>query len=148
MALVDAALSTKTMGRGSALGRALAGACRLLKRRSLVVVISDFLCSEWEGELGTLSRRHDVVAIRIVDPVDELMPDAGLVLMRDPETGIELRAPTSFSSFREAWRGWHADRGAAWRTTCARRGVAALELSTADDPVVALARFFGSRRRA
>ncbi len=148
MAIVDAALEERPLGRGSALGRALVGAARLLKRRSLVVVVSDFLCSDWEAELGTLSRRHDVVAIRITDPVDEEMPDAGLVFMRDPETGVELRAPTGFSSFREAWGGWHADRGAAWRTTCVRRGVAWLELSTADDPVVSLARFFGSRRRA
>lgn len=148
MAIVDAALDAEPAGRGSALGRALGASARLLKRRSLVVVISDFLCSDWESDLGLLSRRHDVVAIRIVDPVDEKMPDAGLILMRDPETGIELRAPTSFSSFRAAWHDWHADRGTAWRAACARRGVACLELSTIDDPVVSLARFFGSRRRA
>ncbi len=148
MAIVDAALEARPRGRGSNLARALAGAARLLKRRSLVVVISDFLCADWESDLGMLSRRHDVVAIKITDPVDETMPDAGLVFMRDPETGIELRSPTGFASFRSAWREWHADRGAAWRTACSRRGVAWLELSTEDDPVVALSRFFGSRSRA
>lgn len=151
MAVVDAALSAACAGgagQGSALGKALEGAARALKRRSLVAVVSDFLCVDWEAPLGLLARRHDVVAVRIHDPVDAAMPNAGLVLMRDPETGIELKAPTSFPSFRAAWDAWHADRAAAWRAACLKRRVACLELSTADDPAASLGRFFGSRRRA
>ncbi|GAB1481862.1 DUF58 domain-containing protein [Treponema sp.] len=148
MAIVEAALSVQTKALGSALGRALIGASRLLKRRSLVVVISDFLCSDWEKDFAHLARHHDVAAIRISDPSDYQMPDAGLVLMKDPETGAELQAPTGFASFRGAWAGWHEDRRSSWRTSCQRRGASCLELSTADDPIAALRRFFGSRRQA
>ncbi len=152
MAIVEAAVSSSAVERGAglnrALGRALAGAARVLKRRSLVVVVSDFVCTDWERDLGHLSRRHDVVAFRITDPVDLEMPDAGLVAMRDPETGTEIRAPTGFSSFRDAWAENHRERTAAWQSSCARHGVPSLDLSTDDDAVVALSRFFSSRRRA
>ncbi len=148
MAVVEAVLDFKPAAKGSALGKAIAGAGRMLKRRSLVAVISDFLCVDWERELGVLARRHDVVALRIVDPVDFDLPDAGLVALQDPETGIELLAPTGFPSFRAAWNDWHGERSAAWRAACDRRKIACLELSTADDPAIALAGFFGSRRRA
>jgi uncharacterized protein (DUF58 family) len=152
MAIVEAAVSSSASARGASLarslGRALAGSARVLKRRSLVAVVSDFLCSEWERDLGRLSRKHDVVAFRVSDPVDAAMPDAGLVLMRDPETGIELRAPTGFASFRDAWSYSHRERAEAWRAACSRHGVPAVELSTDDDAVVVLSRFFGARRRA
>ncbi len=157
LALVNAAVSLAAPPEGSgeyarsitgALGRALTGTARLLKRRSLVIVISDFLCIHWERDLGYLARKHDLLAIRVSDPVDTTLPDAGLVLLRDPESGEEMRAPTSFSSFRDAWNDYHEDHESAWRTSCARRNAACLNLSTADDPVLSLSRFFGSRRRA
>ena len=60
MAVISAALEARPQEKGSGLGRALVGAGRLLKRRSLVIIISDFLCINWEQEIGDLSRRHDV----------------------------------------------------------------------------------------
>ena len=148
MAIILGALAVQPDGKGSSLGLALSGAGRLLKRRSLVVVVSDFLCVDWEHELGSLSRRHDVAAIKITDPVDTDMPDVGLVHIRDPETGIELHALTGFSSFRRAWSAWHEERSTAWRSLCRRFSVASLELSCADDPASSLGRFFSQRRRA
>ena len=61
MAVISAALEARPFEKGSGLGRALIGAGRLLKRRSLVIIISDFLCINWEQEIGNLSRRHDVI---------------------------------------------------------------------------------------
>ncbi len=147
MALVMGLLADQALGPRSDLGVALTGAGRLLKRRSLVVVISDFLCVAWERELGVLARRHDIVALRISDPVDYALPNAGLVYVRDPETGLELHAPTGFAAFRGAWNQWHADRTEAWRALCRRHGVAALELATDQDAPTVLAGFFGRRRR-
>ena len=152
MAIVEAAVTSSARERGASLvrslGRALSGSARVLKRRSLVVVVSDFMCSDWERDLGHLSRKHDVVAFRVSDPVDSAMPDAGLVLMRDPETGAELRAPTGYASFRGAWAYSHRERTEAWQASCSRHGVPSVDLSTKDDAVVVLSRFFGGRRRA
>ena len=74
MAVISAALRVEARGRGSGLGTALRGTGRLLKRRSLVAVISDFLCLNLEEELGDLSRRHDVIALRISSPLDLVIP--------------------------------------------------------------------------
>jgi uncharacterized protein (DUF58 family) len=130
-------------GRGSNLGAALAGAGRLLKRRSLVVLISDFFCLNWERELGDLARRHDVIALRIRDPLDGDIPDLGLIPMEDPETGVRFHAPTGFASFRAAWTQWHKERGQLWASLCRRAGAASLDVSTAEDAVQSLFHFFG-----
>ncbi|MDR2258740.1 MAG: DUF58 domain-containing protein [Treponema sp.] len=129
--------------RGSNLGAALAGAGRLLKRRSLVVLISDFFCLNWERELGDLARRHDVIALRIRDPLDGDMPNLGLIPMEDPETGVRFHAPTGFFSFRAAWAQWHGEREQLWASLCRRAGAACLDLSTADDAAQRLFHFFG-----
>ena len=142
MAVISAALEARPLEKGSGLGKALIGAGRLLKRRSLVIIISDFLCINWEQEIGNLSRRHDVISVRISGPLDHEMPRSGLLTIEDPETGISVRAPLSFPSFRTAWAAWHDERRQLWEAICRSSGVACLELSTADDAPAALMRFF------
>jgi uncharacterized protein (DUF58 family) len=145
MAVISGALSIKNGGKGSNLGAALVGQGRLLKRRSLVVVISDFLCVNWEQELGDLCRNHDVITIRIGDPLDTDMVAGGLIFMEDPETALKYHAPTGFASFRSLWSEWHGDRLQAWQGICRRLGASFLDISTADDVPAALIRFFGGR---
>jgi len=142
MSVITAALEAHSREKGSGLGKALTGAGRLLKHRSLVVIISDFLCVDWEQEIGDLSRRHDVVALRICGPLDKEMPEAGLLTLEDPETELKIGAPSSFPSFKTAWASWHEERRQLWEAICRRSGVACLELSTADDAPTALKRFF------
>ena len=127
---------------GSNLTEALKGAGRLLKRRSLIIIISDFFSANWENELAKLCREHDVFALRISTPADINMPEWGLFTMEDPETGLNISAPMGFSSFRDAWLHWHNERAEAWTSACRRCGAAHLELSTADDAAAALFRFF------
>jgi len=142
MAVISAALEARPFEKGSGLGKALVGAGRLLKRRSLVIIISDFLCINWEQEIGDLSRRHDVISLRISGPLDREMPKSGLLTLEDPETGLKVRAPSSFSAFRSAWTSWHEERARLWEAICRRSGAACLELSTADDAPTALKYFF------
>jgi uncharacterized protein (DUF58 family) len=132
--------------RGSNLKAALAGAGRLLKRRSLVVLISDFFSLNWEQDLGDLCRRHDVIALRVYDPLDTELPNLGLVNMEDPETGVKISAPANFASFASAWTQWGHERAELWAALCRRSGAACLELSTADDAAARLFRFFGGRK--
>ncbi|MDR0597240.1 MAG: DUF58 domain-containing protein [Treponema sp.] len=146
MSVIGALLSAGEGGKGSDLALALKGTGRLLKRRSLVVILSDFLSINWEQELGHLCSRHDVIVIGITDPLDRDMPNLGLLAMEDPETGAALHAPTGFPSFRSAWADWHNDRTKLWKALCRRCGAAYLELSTAEDAPAALTRFFGGRR--
>jgi uncharacterized protein (DUF58 family) len=145
MAIISGALRFSPAGKGSNLGAALIGAGRLLKRRSMVALISDFLCVNWEQELGDLARRHDVIALRITGPLDKEMPNAGLISLEDPETGVKFHAPTGFPSFRSAWREWHTERAQLWEAICRRSGAACLELSTSDYAPSVLRRFFRER---
>jgi uncharacterized protein (DUF58 family) len=132
-------------GYTSNLRSAIAGAGRLLKRRSMVALISDFHNTGWEHELGSLCSKHDVIAIRISDPLDEGLPDLGLITMRDPETGLQVMAPTGSASFRDAWSQWHRDRADLWQNLCRRAGAACLDLPVNADAATVLTRFFGGR---
>ncbi|MDR2245723.1 MAG: DUF58 domain-containing protein [Treponema sp.] len=149
LAMISAALGVENPRRGSGLGAALSGTGRLLKRRSLVVVISDFLCVNWEREMGDLCARHDVIAVRITDPLDWEIPSGiGLAALEDSETAYRFYAPVASASFRTAWAEWHEDRARLWQAICRRAGAARLELSTAASAPVVLARFFrGELRR-
>jgi uncharacterized protein (DUF58 family) len=147
MALISAALENHPKEKGTGLGIALTGAGRLLKRRSLLVVISDFLCLNWEHEMGDMSRKHDVIALRISSPLDKEIKGGGLLTLEDPETGLKLRAPSGFRSFRSAWADWHEERRRLWESICRRSGAALLDISTDEDASAALIRFFSERRR-
>jgi uncharacterized protein (DUF58 family) len=146
MALISAALGLSPDRRGSELGKALGGLGRLLKRRGLVVLISDFHALTWEWELGDLARRHDVIALRIREPLDRELPPLGLLSLADPETGAVVQAPTDSASFREAWGSWQRERSRLWESICRRSGAARLELSTGEDAASALLRFFSGRK--
>jgi uncharacterized protein (DUF58 family) len=156
MAVLSAALDARPAGRGSGLGKALEGTARLLRARhfrrnsprSLVAVISDFMCINWEREMAALCADHDVIAIRLSDPADLEIGDAGLVSLEDNETGHRLYAATAFRSFRESWAAWHRDRDKLWQAACRRWGAATLPLSTAEDAVPVLARFFRNQGAA
>jgi len=150
MSLVTTALqyqdsvAARRDSRGSDIASALKGAQRLLKKRSLVVVISDFFSINWEQELGNLCKKHDVIAIRICDPPE--LPYPGLVTLEDPETGVRIEAPAGLDSFKESWLQWHDERSAQWETQCRRSGASFLELSTDEDAPALLLKFFGSSR--
>ena len=126
---------------GSNIASALSGAQRLLKRRSLVVVISDFFSLNWEQEMTNLSRKHDVIALRICDPPE--LPWQGLVTIEDPETGVKIEAPAGTAYFRESWTAWQKERSEHWVSQCRRSGASYLELSTTADVPYSLLKFFG-----
>jgi uncharacterized protein (DUF58 family) len=128
---------------GSNIASALAGAQRLLKRRSLIIVISDFFSVNWEHEMASLGRKHDVIALRVIDPPD--LPWKGLVTLEDPETGAHLEAPAGMESFKESWLQWHKERSGLWENQCKRAGASFLELTTEEDAPSSLLKFFGSR---
>jgi len=136
----------KNKEHGSNIAAVLTAAGRMLKRRSLVILISDFYSINWEQQMGDLCRKHDLAALRISDFMEKNLPDMGLISIEDPETGLRIEAPTGFDSFREEWSSWHRERSDLCAVQCRRCGAAYLELSTAADPTPDLLRFFGSRQ--
>ena len=131
---------------GSALSSALRCASNLLRKRSLVFVISDFRAAGWEKELAFLSCRNDVIAVRISDSTDSELPVVGTVPFSDSETGASAVLPTSSSAFARAWFEANRRRVDSWEELCAKHGAHTLVVSTAEDSVLALSRFFAKRR--
>jgi hypothetical protein len=136
----------RTRVPGSVLGNALAGAARVLRSRSLVVIVSDFRTTGYEKSLGILARRHDVLAIRITSPSDDALPRAGYVPFYDPESGRRDSFPTSSSAFAEQWERESRESEHRFEHLSLRRGAYPLILSTEDDSVRVLSRFFSGRR--
>jgi uncharacterized protein (DUF58 family) len=135
-------------GPQSNLRAALLGVGRFLKRRSLVVVLSDFFASTWEQEFEDLAIRHDLVAIGLGNPPDGDFPKFGPVPMEDPETGISLYAPSGFTSFRREWSRWTRERRDQLEGLCRRAGAACLFLPASEKIPVVLSRFFSGRKTA
>ena len=138
----------ETHGAVTDLTRLLETALRTIRRRSLVVLVSDFITpAGWERPLRQLSERHEVVAIRLVDPREYELPDAGVIVVEDAETGEQLVVDSSDAEFRHRLRAAGEDREAELRAATLRAGVDICEVSTADDIVTAFIRIVESRKR-
>ena len=119
-----------------------------IKRRSLIFIISDFISEPgWERPLNLLSRRHEVLAIRLWDPREVELPDIGTIIMEDSDTGEQRYVDTHDKKFRERFREAAQRREAALNATFKRAGVDALSLSTEEDLVRAIVRFATLRQR-
>ncbi|RDD91379.1 DUF58 domain-containing protein [Acidovorax sp. BoFeN1] len=133
---------------GTQLGVLLQAGLGGIRRRSTVFVVSDFISAPgWEKPLAQLAQRHDVVAVRLFDPLELELPDLGLVLLRDAETGEQLQVDTHDKAFRQRFARLAAEREAALRTSLAAAGADTLELRTDDDLIDALLRFMDLRQR-
>jgi uncharacterized protein (DUF58 family) len=123
-------------------------AWRVAPRRSVMFVVSDFISKPgWEEPLARLARRHDVVAVRLYDPMEMDLPDFGLLLVEDAETGEQIFVDTHDKAFRRRFAALAEEREQALRTAFVRAGVDALELATDDDLVDAILRFADLRKR-
>ncbi len=132
---------------GTALDEALTGAAKLLKKRSLVFVISDFRAAEWEEPFARLCQKNDVVALRISDSADEKIPAVGSVRFSDPESETSMVLPTSGQKFARLWREENERRNEKWFKECVRRGGIPLVVDTKQDPAAVLVNFFSGRER-
>ncbi len=119
-----------------------------LKKRSLVFLISDFISAPgWERPLNLLNQKHEVLAIRLWDPREVQLPDLGLILMEDAETGEQLYVDTHDKKFRTRFEQAARQREAALNLAFKQAGVDVLPLSTEEDLVSAIVRFANLRER-
>ena len=135
-------------GSPTRLADLLTSAASLIKRRSTVFVVSDFISEPgWEKALALLAQRHEVVAVRVLDPLELDLPDLGLLTLRDAESGEQVVVDTHDTGFRKRFARIAAQREAELRESLAKCAVDALELSTDADLVDAIVRFVEMRRR-
>ncbi len=135
---IDRALSEGVAADRSAGAEDLAGALerlhRVARRPGLVVVVSDLRDdSPWERGLAMLARQHRVLVAEVSDPREQELPDAGLVVVVDPETGDDVEVDTSSPRVREAFATAEAQRRAEVAARLRRCRVQHLQVSTAGD---------------
>lgn len=151
-------LNFKAAQRGTNIPSALAFLNRVLHRRSIVFLLTDFLHSfgsataETQGSRGTLQEiglsnaRHDLVCIHLHDPRESVLPPSGLLTVEDAETGEMLEVDSSRAVVRERFARTNAERLAELDRAMRRAGVDTLSFSTAEPFAQTLQRFFETRR--
>jgi uncharacterized protein (DUF58 family) len=123
-------------------------AFRVMQRRSLVFIVSDFISQPgWSQPLAHLARRHEVVAVRLYDALEMELPDLGLLVMQDTETGEQLFVDTHDRAFRKRFAAAAERRENDLRSAFSQAGVDTLELSTQDNLVDAILRFADLRKQ-
>ncbi len=97
-------LAFSPRGKGTDIRGALEYCSRVAKKRSIVFLVSDFLDKGYESALRIVGRKHDLISVRLFDPREAALPDAGLIKLRDAESGMERWMDTSSAALREAHR--------------------------------------------
>ena len=121
---------------------------KLARRRALIVVISDFIGDgDWERSLLRLVPRHEVVALRVIDAADDELPDAGLVVVEDAETGEQLVIDSGDPLLRARLRAGVEERDARLAAGMRRAGVPIHRIGTDADLATALIEVVASTRR-
>ncbi len=142
----DVLAAEPDFGRRTKIADAVDYLGRVLRRRSVVFVISDFLDAGYEEALRGLARRHEVVALVLVDPVDGALPDMGMVAVADAETGERMWVDTGDARVRARYAEAAAARAEARRRAIASCGVEEITIPVTGDVIAPLAAYF--RRRA
>jgi len=126
----------------------LQAATDMLKRRSLIFLVSDFISAPgWAKPLAQLARRHEIIAVRLYDPLEMELPDLGLFVVQDAETGEQVFVDSHDRGFRKRFAAAAEKRERELRNAFRQAGVDALELSTDDNLVDAILRFADLRKR-
>ena len=137
-----------TQSAATDLNELLRTAHDVIRKRSLVFVVSDFISRPgWAETLANLALRHEVIAVRLYDPLEMELPDLGLLVIQDSETGEQVFVDTHDRAFRRRFRELAQKREEELRTAFRQAGVDALELATDDDLVDAIMRFADLRKR-
>jgi uncharacterized protein (DUF58 family) len=126
-------LMAKPTDMGTSIEKACNHLVRSLKRKAVVFMISDFHADSLDKPLGKLARKHEMIALRVNDPLEESLPKAGRVVLVDPETGFETMVNTSNSNLRMGYRKLMKRQAEGVASVFKKHGIDAADLSTAQD---------------
>jgi uncharacterized protein (DUF58 family) len=142
--LVRALVATPTTSPKTKLSVGLARV-RRTARRAMLVVISDYVTDEPVGSWRRAARRHDTIALRVLDPRESQLPGAGLLALEDVERGSRRIVDSSSKRLRKRYAETAALRTQSFQRWCANSGVQAFTMTTDIDPIIPLIELFSSR---
>jgi uncharacterized protein (DUF58 family) len=135
----------ESVGHRTRLGYALEYLLRVLKRRAVIFFLSDFLDEAFDVPLKLVSRKHDLILLRLEDPSELTLPDFGLVKWYDPETEEEVWLDTSSRSIREQYFNQVEERRRTFQNFCHRHNIDLISLNTHESYVQPLMKYFTTR---
>jgi len=138
-------LEQKSKSPKTEIATALEFMSRILKKRAIVFVLSDFLDSDYDQAVQLAARKHDLTGIRLFDPMEAKLPAAGLLYMRDAETGNHKWVNSSSRSVRSAYALAHRKTADYFTTQFTRHGAGALSCATNESYVKKLLTYFKNR---
>lgn len=136
---------TKPEGKKTNISEALAYMNRILSRRSIIVLISDFQSSEYDKQLRITHRKHDLVNIHIQDPLEESLPDLGIIPYMDSESGDMVYLDTSSKEVQNAFRARKLKQNAAMKEMFTKLGIDSVRVDTTKSYIEPLMNFFKRR---
>jgi uncharacterized protein (DUF58 family) len=145
--LISDILSFKPAGKGTDLAAALTYLTHVAKRKTVAFLVSDFLTEKYEKPLRIVAGKHDLVPCVIVDPLEQVFPNLGLVDLEDPETGARFLIDTSDPRVRGRFKRMMEERRSAREQLFKKLSLDAVELSAGADYALALQKFFRLRAR-
>ena len=143
--LIRELLTTEPDGTGTDIGEALSYVNRLLNRKAIVIMASDFQDDNFDKQIKITSRKHDLVNIIINDSLEDELPDLGLMPLKDAETGKEVLVDTSSTKVREAYQQKRAYKKEQLRNKFMKMKIDTVELQTNTSYVQPLMNFFHRR---
>ncbi len=143
--LLSFMIRTIPKSSGTEVAAAIKYFSRIVKRTSIVFIISDFLSRDFFNELKSLNIRHDVIAIRIFDPIETSLPELGLIVLEDEETGEQILVDTSDKEFRARYNKLIAHRDSELANLFRKAKVDYLCLGTNENFYLPLKKFFKRR---
>ena len=136
-----------TVTKGSVLPNAISAAAKILRKRTLVFVLSDFRSGGWEKPLINLAQKNDVIAINLHDAADEELPSLGTITFQDAESGLKMSLPSSSPAFKKEWRSYNEMNQNRWQDFCIKHGIMPVILDTKTEPVQVLNQIFARKAR-
>ena len=128
------------------INKAIRLAMQIIKRKSIIVLISDFIDSDYEASLKGLAKRHDLVVIHISDQRESVFPKLGIVPVFDKETQKKIWINTASAEFRQKVQGKFAEEQQKLEHLCKRYNANYLSLNTSEDYVPSLIKMFKFRQ--
>ncbi|MBM4007406.1 MAG: DUF58 domain-containing protein [Planctomycetes bacterium] len=143
--IVRELLALKAQGTGTRIGEAIDEVTRIVRKRSVLFVVSDFMDTGWERSMSVARGRHDVIPVVVRDAAEDSLPAVGLLELQDPETGETLVVDTADRGVRARFAAAAAEERAVLQQAFRRMRMDAVEVQTGGDFVKPLAEVF--RRR-
>ena len=144
--LISSLVSHKPKSKGTNIEKALSHVSNIIKKRSVIFILSDFYNQDFSKALKILKRRHDVIAIKVNDAREAEIPDVGLIQLEDEETGEQLLVDTSDQGFRDNYIRIVNKEEIRLRNLFNKSGVDVINISTDSPYESPLRKFFKMRQ--